>query len=349
MKKFLLIFILILETLCFEAYCKVPDIMFDYIPKIADETCDTIVKVKGYDIRYIKRNGEFDHIGLNLFTPQIKASFDSNLLLFVEESLAAQCFGIDVREYNKVKITKGRKEDFKKITPKTDCIVISRNSQEMMVEWSPGKTKVAVTVPIGYDITRFGSRAEIENRLVNLIKTGAEIMVAPIKTDSCNFELYADDLYRFNGECFKNPHITRNTYYYSRQEKEPVWDSQHPLESIANLFICPLPVSNSVNINLSILKHDYGEKEDFIIPVSQMLSAFEKDGCRAFWGVEGYENGIVKGALFLSNQPQGYAHVLKIECDISNVICNNAEIRARASLYVPINNMRDLNIQGKND
>lgn len=155
-------------------------------------------------------------------------------------------------------------------------------------------------------------------------------------------EPYDDDKYIIPGSSYQNKNITRNIYLTTDSVINPIWDSKFPLESIANLFICPNEIYRDIELNVTVLKHEYGEKENFIVALDTFLAYCEEEGCVPFWGVEKFHGGKIEGALFLYNQGQGYDHVLKIDCDPKAVIENNGSISARVSLFVPTNNVNNL-------
>lgn len=76
--------------------------------------------------------------------------------------------------------------------------------------------------------------------------------------------------------------------------------------------------------------------------MDRFLAYCEEEGCVPFWGVEKFHNGKLEGALFIYNQDQGYDHVLKIDCIPQEVIEGKGSITARASLFVPTNNVNNL-------
>ena len=115
-----------------------------------------------------------------------------------------------------------------------------------------------------------------------------------------------------------------------------------PMFGVANLFICPSELYGNQKLNVTVLKHKYGEKETFTITVDQLLAYAEKTGCLPFWGMERFEDGRLEGSLFLYNRIQGYDHVFKVVCTPADVIGGAGEIEARASLFVPTNNVQNL-------
>lgn len=324
-----------------------PDVIFKYIihkglTQIPDTLdCDTTCRIKDFEIRIVKEQGKINQIGLNLFNDDIKKSVDKNLLCLVEEALLAKVLNIKADLYNRVVINNGSLADFKSLSPQSDFSISTINSKYLTIEWPLNNRYVSVTLPNNYDTSSSGTRSEIENDFIAELKSfkGSRIPFEPI--DTLRLEPYGEDKLIYAGDSYQNRFITRNIYL-GIENICPVYDIQSPVESIANLFIFPSEISDSIKVDLTILKHEYGEKEYFVIPLSQLLAACEGNGCIAFWGMEKYEEGILEGVLFLYNKYRGYDHVIKVECNPEVVLNKRGHIKARASLFIPTNNVQNL-------
>lgn len=314
----------------------------DLNSRIEKTDCDTLIDCKGYTVRVVKTNGQLKSLGLNLFTEGIKNSSDKETLSYIESALLAQTQGLVKEPYNKIILKSGVLTDFKNISPSTDCSISAINSKSMVVNWKvPGK-KVSVSLPLGYDVVKNGNRTKIENTLIAKLKKGGVSQRHYEDLDTMRLEPYKADLYIYPGGAYLNKDITSNIFLFFNGTLTPVWSKEYPLESIADMFLYPSTIYEDSKIEVKVLKHEYGESETFTIPLSYLWSAAESDGCTPYWGVESFENGKLKGALFLFNQHQGYDHVFSIECKPEDVIDGNGTIKARASLYIPTNNVDNL-------
>ncbi len=300
--------------------------------------CDTIVSLDGYAVRLVKNNGEEVYSGLNLFSPEMKESADKDLLSRIESDLYKMIIKKSDTDV-KTKLVKGMPSAFKSITPETSC-VITLNARNIVVDWEANGKPVEVILPVSYETAKGNNRSEIENLLINKLKESDGIR-KPFHIEKSNLESYGENLFILPAESYQNKDITRNIYLDS--ELIPIWDSNYSNESIANLFLFPSEKYGDILMDLTILKHEYGEKETITIPVTNLLSEMEKDGCISYWGVERMNGGLLEGALFLFNPKQGYDHVLKIECEPEKVIDGDGNIKGRVSLYIPTNNVNNLN------
>lgn len=302
--------------------------------------CDTIVVYDGYHVHIIKNNGMLIHAGLNLFNDDVKESFGRDILNRLETELLKICLGKD-GEDTSVQVVSGNSMNFKNISPETSCSITESDSRNLSVEWDTERRPVKVTMPLNYQIIKGGSRAEIEEAFISNVKK-CEKRRSEVTFDLETAEPYGDDKYIIPGSSYLDKDITRNAFLTTDSVINPVWDSEYPLESMANMFICPNDHYGDIELNITVLKHEYGEQEKFLVRLENFLAYCEEEGCIPFWGVERFKDGKLEGALFLYNQGRGYDHVLKIDCNPQEVIEGNSAITARASLFVPTNNVDNL-------
>lgn len=196
----------------------------------------------------------------------------------------------------------------------------------------------AATDSLGHDKGR--GRGEAEDRLIEQIRKSDGRRSTAFEIQEERLSPYGEELFVLPGQTYQNREITRNVYLDA--SLSPVWDLSHPSESIANLFLFPSGIYGDVEMEMTVLKHEYGEKEVLEVQVGQALAAFEQEGCLPYWGIERMEGGKLEGALFLYNPWEGYDHVLKIECSPEEIISGAGIVKARASLYIPANNVDNL-------
>ncbi|MDE7413653.1 MAG: hypothetical protein K2N05_07715 [Muribaculaceae bacterium] len=315
-----------------------PDSLKEIEPEMTDE--DTVKIIDGYRIHMIKEDGVVTYEGLDLFSDEMKQVIDRALLEYIEKSLYSKSQGSN-DEGDRLKITKGNINDFKIIDQSTPFNV-SNDSKEMRVEWQHDGRSTVVSIPISYETLTSGNRSEIENKFISRLRAGNQSRKFVSGPDIDKLQAYGDSLYILPGGLYRKKEINRNTFYLPDSDHTPVWNLSYPLESVANLFILPSPLYRDVEIDLTVLKHEYGEKETFPIRLDHFLSICEADGCVPFWGVEKFKDGHLQGALFLYNYPKGYDHVLRIELDPAKLISGEGRVKGTASLFIPTNNIGTL-------
>ena len=307
------------------------------------ESCDTTFKHLDYHLRLIKHNSDIEHIGLCLFNDDLKTSIDKDMLDFVETSLLAKILDVEMTRNSDFIFYKGGITDLKKVSPETQCKISNLNSRFLSFEWELNHTKtLRLDVPVSYQSFHEGNRSEIEDKLIKKIKSSKLVRVPYEESSKTQRQPYGEDLYVLPGSTYLNPGINRNIYILSDSIIQPVWAIDYPAESISNLFLFPSKKYGSNDIEITVLKHEYGEKESFNTYIENLLAECEKDGCIPYWGLESYDGNTLFGSLFLYNWKHGYDHVLKIECCPSEIIDGNGTIKARASLFIPTNNIQTL-------
>lgn len=277
---------------------------------------------------------------LNLFSDEDKKSIGKDILNRLESELYRLSEGKDIEDVS-VKVISGDLKIFKNITPETSHSITNSGSRDLSVEWETENGIVKVSMPISYQTVKGGSRSDIEKNFISGVKSSQSCRPA-VSFDLDAAEPYGDDMYIIPGGSYQSKNITRNVYMANDSVISPIWDSSFPKESIANLMICPDDNYGDIELNVTVLRHEYGEKENFSVPLDKFLAYCEEEGCIPFWGVEKFNDGKIEGALFLYNQGLGYDHVLKIDCVPQDVIEGNGQIEARASLFVPTNNVNNL-------
>lgn len=304
--------------------------------------CDTVLDINGYSVHIINVEGENIFSGLRLFPDYLKQSADKELLESIESNLYLLTGNISEEKYNPVKILSGKISDFRNVGIDTPCNVTTHDSKEMVVEWNLNGKRLKVSLPVAYDTAKQGSRSEIENRFISRLKSGKGVKREVPKVNTEILEPYGDNIYLLPGESYLKKGIITRNIYLDTETLEPVWSRELPLESVANLFIFPSAGYEEADVELKILKHEYGENETVTVPLNTLLAVAEADGCVPYWGVEKLSDGVLEGALFLLNKSQGYDHVIRMQFNVNSLFDGNGKITATASLYIPANNVQNL-------
>lgn len=155
-------------------------------------------------------------------------------------------------------------------------------------------------------------------------------------------EPYGKELYILPGDTYRNKNISNSIYLKKDSTLSLVWDKAYPKESIANLFIVKSEEYHNTPIKLKMIMHEYGEQEDVTTTAGRLIAAARNEGCEPYFGVEKEDSTNLQASLFLCNKDKGYVHVINISCKPDEVIGGKGKVNARASLYVPTNNIQNL-------
>ena len=307
------------------------------------DVADTVLIYRGYPVRIVQEKDSITHIGLNLFNHELKNAGNEDLLNFIERDLFFQVVSEGKKDDSAIEFKMGSLPAMKKITTETPCNISIQDGSTLWLNWvlSDG-SNIIVTAPISYDLILGGTRSEIEKAFISQLRESHTRKGGDTNINIADLQPYGESEYVMAGETYINPQITRNKYLYGGKEPSLIWDASHPAESLSNLFICGAGKGDT-SLDLTIIKHNYGDQEQVETSVENLLAVAEEEGCRPFWGLESFDDGIIKGSLFLYNPVQGYDHVLKIECVPEEIIEGNGKIIAKAYLYIPSNNVSNLN------
>lgn len=308
-----------------------------------EENKDTIVDWNGYSIKIIQGKDSISHFGLDLFNPELKQVLYNGLLDFIERDLLLQTISEKDRDDSVILFRVGDLSDLKQINSDTPCDISTVDSSLLLLDWTTKDGRhILISTPISYDLILGGSRTEIENAFISKVKQSNAHRNIDIEIDPKYLQPYRESEYILPGENYINENITRNIYLSSDKDSSLIWNNAYPLESISNLFICGASEGN-IDVDLTVIKHDYGESEQLITNIENLIAVAEIEGCVPYWGLESFENGKITGSLFLFNPELMYDHVLRIECIPEEIMAGEGAIVAKAYLYIPTNNVRNLN------
>lgn len=307
------------------------------------EDCDTIINFEQYAVRLIRTGNQTEHIGINLFSNEAKISTDKEMLDFVETALLAKLLGVEINGNTDFLFFGGDITTLQAINQETPCKISNLNSRFLSFEWNIGDDNVLrMDVPLSYYNAKGRNRGDIEDDFIMKIKNSDLKRVVNFASETKSLEPYGEGMYISPGQQYLKEEINRNLYFKGDATPKLILTPEYPLESISNLFISPNAVDSIVNIEVTVLKHEFGEKDTFITSLENLLASCEADGCLPYWGIEEFNEGYLAGTLFLYNWKQGYDHVFKIECDPNEVLNGTGMIKARASLFIPTNNIETL-------
>lgn len=311
---------------------------------------DTIIDLEGYRVYATLDGDTLRAVALNLFRDEVKTVANKGLTERIEESLWAQIQGVDEPSAKRAVLKSGTYEDLKAINPEITPAIGNFDGKMFSAAWNVDGKYIVVMLPVSYEAVYRGNRAEIENQFIHRVKN-ADVKALKLYevVDTNALQPYGDELNVLPGGWYQNKKITRDAYFTAEIDTvtgavsiAPVHDVRYPVESIANMFVCPTEDVVDRHIVLRVLKHEYGDNEDVETTVGSLLAVCAEEGAIPYWGFEKYEDGQLQGAVIVPNASLGYTHVLTVMCNPLEVIEKGAPIKARTSLYVPVNNIDNL-------
>lgn len=202
-----------------------------------------------------------------------------------------------------------------------------------------------LTVTSAVSASEPSARSQAENRFVERLRSWPGTEEEELTVDLDGAEEYLDDILKVTGDSYHLPQVSSSTYYVNGDaEEESGWllDAEYPAESMANIFLLPWEIARMTPMELTVLTHEYGTKCHLSTTVDKFVSFCEAAGCRPFFGVEKVEGDMMEGVLFMYNPEYGYDHVVRLGCNVREVIEQGAPVEARVSLFVPTDNVENL-------
>lgn len=187
------------------------------------------------------------------------------------------------------------------------------------------------------------TRSEMENCFIKGILT---IQVKERKRPEVSegdLKQLNDDILYLPDSAYIIPNVSRNSYLKKDENNELqfVFSDVYPFATMANYIVIGNS-KDSVRVNLSVLRHEYGEKDTLIVSLESLIQYAMLEGCVPYWGVSSYERDFLKGTLFLYNEREGYDHVIRLECQTKDIGKSHNMLQGQASLFIPTNNVDNL-------
>lgn len=67
-----------------------------------------------------------------------------------------------------------------------------------------------------------------------------------------------------------------------------------------------------------------------------------RQGCTPYFGVISFEGTLAVCELLMRNANEGYCHVMKVTCDVEQLLDKKGNITARLTSYVPTFKIKNL-------
>jgi len=271
-----------------------------------------------------------DHIGLYLFTEEIRQTGKSPVFDFLER------YFLQLKYPPLLKSTSNmiRDDQFKFLTGSlgtvseillTDVFSYSFDNHNYQATWSRNdQPLLSVTFPVEYELISGENKIEAEDNLLADIRS-TKVDVSKEKPFSKNDHYLSKD-------------ITNRTYL---QRGKLVSDVHHPAESAANMMLS-LHTEGSFNIKITQLCYGF-RKTVFEVPLRQWIAFCQSHGCELFFGIEDVsDEGSVNGVVLAVNESENYNHVLTVNIPTDILDSKSGTIEARLYPYVPTHNVRNL-------
>ena len=285
-------------------------------------------KAHGYILTVHQDKQVVDHIGLQLFSDQIRTSAKSPVFDFLERYFLQLKYPPTVKtSANMIRDDKFRFIQGSMATIDglrlTDDFSFNNDNHRYTATWQrEGRIVLSVSFPVEYELISGENKIEAEENLL------ADIQKTTVKQRKDNAKRHDS----YINECFSN-----RLYY---QQGQLLIDSKHPAESLANLM---LSTNAKGNYTIHVTQISYGfQKKVFDVPLHQWIAFCQNNNCQLYYGVEDIGKDEISAVVIAVNEAENYNHVLTISLSSKAIEARQGVIEARLFPYVPTHNVMNM-------
>lgn len=270
-----------------------------------------------------------DHIGLQLFSPEMRKANSSRIFDFLER------YFLQLKYPPKVKSTANmlRDDQFRFLQGSLSAIGDIRTSDDFAYNndnfrytatWTrQGRVLLSVSFPVEYELISGENKIEAEDNLLSDIQ---KTQIKPQKEDLQRNDNYIN-------ECFSNRLYLQNGKLIS--------STHHPAETLANLMLST-QTRGQYEVNVTQISYGF-QKKVFQVPLRQWIAFCQNNGCQLYFGIENLdEEGNMSAVVLAVNQAENYNHVLTISTNTDVIDAKRGVIEARLYPYVPTHNVMNM-------
>lgn len=285
-------------------------------------------------VQRINEYGEIEHIGLRLFSKEIRETMPSPVYDFLERYLL------------ELNITQGE-EHSRLLFTNNVSFLVGQPSTALAIDsscafsneqidfyhyrstWTKeGKEILKVVFPMSWKMMSGCSLSELETgfekRLLRHKVT--KVVPLPIKGTYIISPVIKNDLYLENGDD-------------DGEERKYIFSIKQKSRSVANLMLAEdLPVD--VTLRVVIDRYDY-ITDTLSVPLHTFQNfCIVEEGCKPYFGLKNRSGNITKGVLMLANKNGGFLHMLSVSIDDSVLENGKGVIEGRLMPYIPLHNVK---------
>lgn len=315
---------------------------------------------EGVPVTVILRGNRVEHIGFSVFPLIQRETFPSPVYNFIER------YALDMRLPQERPISVDRRLELDQVTFAEGSLsllptlygdttisfsVVHHDERRYELTWNQGEKLVChVMFPSNYELLHGSRLIENENRMRGEIEHFADTMpqreVYPVekaqKVDSTDY--YVLDL-GYN----RVPQIANKRYLRLRHDSVAGRDSlvllynQHfPVETVANLF-ATLNAPGDYSAEVKLTKYNF-QKEQFTVPLRQLIGFCLSEGCKPYFGLLDYDEGSgwLDAVVMMRNHEQAYEHLLRIRMDTTTLSQMRGNISVKLMGYIMTHNVKQM-------
>lgn len=317
---------------------------------------DTYIAWRGYNnhpLTVIVRNRTVEHIGYTIFSKELRYAMHSPTFDFLERyALEADIHVNRTKDFERqmfedeVHFSVGSIHSLKNIYGDSTLNFSFDNLQDKVcrLKWLRNNDLFcSVSFPVDYNLYHGMDIAESQRRLAeDLLHTVASQSTTEKVTKEELLKLFEPNYYVMQGDSIYVAQLTDNKYFKEVNEGvyQLIFSDKYPVESFANLLTTN-SIENDIQAYIKLILYDF--KSTVInIPLTQLLTYFNRQGCKAYFGFIGKNDESIEVELLLTKQDEGYCHVIKLLCDINSIKKKTGIFQGRMNCFIPVSKIKSL-------
>lgn len=324
----------------------------------ARDTLVTLVRA-GREVSVRVAGGCVEHAGYRIFTPAQRESVGRSIADFVER----YWLSLDLPLRRGKSPAQQMKEDrftFRTGSPSSvDAIMrdpdlpfgCTLGPKQVSMEWGdPGHPVCAVVFPVDHELILGRRMLENDRRLPGEINAATFVAdcTAPLgsrkETESETLPVIRTE----RGGVYLDCELKHERYYVKSSgatSEVPVFDIDHPVESVMNLFTgCDIPQAATIGLDIRHKTFGLGE-QPIQTTVGKFVAYSISSGCVPYVGIislDKEEAGSADILVIMRNARLGYNHVLRVSLPLACMADGRGTATARLNAFVPSSNILNL-------
>lgn len=291
------------------------------------------------------------HVGLTLFSEEVKQMGNSIILEFVEryflqlEHPAPNCTAAMMLHADGITFPQGNWKDIHHVGADTP-FSLDYHLMRYTLSWETSGSVLSFSFPGKYQLIVGENLVEAEEHLPYDIDTTIpvlhpSVMVSELQPSSMQ------GYYIKKGAWYELEAVNATTYFKRQDDNtfSPVVDARFIEESVADIMLCPTAAEH---FSFDITMHRYGFSETrFSVPVCQWLDYCSQKGCNIYCGIESVSSSEIKATVIAVNQNLNFNHLMTVTVPIEAIEQGRGVVKAELNAFIPTHNI--INLKGKFD
>lgn len=278
------------------------------------------------------QNNMIDHIGLHLFSEDIRKMDRSSVFDFLERYFLQLKYPPTIKTAEMMIRNDGFRFEYGSMQTLTalrssDSFSYQYDKRRYKAQWRrEGHELLTVSFPVEYQLISGENKIEAESHVLN------DIQQTTVVAD----EVPADK--NSKGDTYIMKQFSSRLYYMGRKL---VANSRYPAETAANMM---LSTETKGDYQLNMTQVSYGFKKSVVeVGLKQWITFCRNNGCKLYFGTENVDKkGNVEAVVIAVNEAENYNHVLTISIPVKVMELQQGTIEARLYPYVPTQNVQSL-------